>query len=124
MKLLKEVEEIRTREEMLEKEIQLKLEEEILRMQQEQEREIKSQITLKLKELLRILESNSDKEHQSLEENENKLEDTLKLLETKARRLIEKVDVLQENKELLMKERMIFEERITEFSYENQLATK
>lgn len=109
---------------MLEKEIQLKLEEEILRMQQEQEREIKSQITLKLKELLRILESNSDKEHQSLEENENKLEDTLKLLETKARRLIEKVDVLQENKELLMKERMIFEERITEFSYENQLATK
>lgn len=42
MKLLKEVEEIRTREEMLEKEIQLKLEEEILRMQQEQEREIKS----------------------------------------------------------------------------------
>ena len=124
MKLLKEVEEIRTREEMLEKEIQLKLEEEILRMQQEQEREIKSQITLKLKELLRILESNSDKEHQSLEENENKLEDTLKLLETKARRLVEKVDVLQENKELLMKERMIFEERITEFSYENQLATK
>lgn len=48
----------------------------------------------------------------------------MKLLETKARRLIEKVDVLQENKELLMKERMIFEERITEFSYENQLATK
>ena len=48
----------------------------------------------------------------------------MKLLETKARRLVEKVDVLQENKELLMKERMIFEERITEFSYENQLATK
>lgn len=51
-------------------------------------------------------------------------EDAVRYTDLKFRNLLEKIEVLTENKELLMKERMIFEERMTEFSYENQMATK
>ena len=46
-------------------------------------------------------------------------DEAIRYSEMKFKNLLEKIDVLTENKELLMQERMIFEERMTEFSYEN-----
>jgi hypothetical protein len=38
--------------------------------------------------------------------------------------MFDKLEVLSENKELMMKERMIFEERMQEVAYENTLMAK
>jgi hypothetical protein len=44
--------------------------------------------------------------------------------ESRAKNLFDKFEVLSENKELIMKERLIFEERMQEVAYENTMMSK
>jgi hypothetical protein len=66
----------------------------------------------KLAEIIRAQDSDRKDHMKSYEQ-------AINFVDLKFRNYIEKIEVLSENKELLMKERMIFEERMTEFSYEN-----
>eukprot|EP00347_Sterkiella_histriomuscorum_P022602 403337865 len=116
-KLLLEVEEIRQREEKLDQEIQQKLEEEIIRMQIEQEKELNEKFVDQLSKIMNL--SSHDKNTHMRD-----FDEAIRYSEMKFKNLLEKIEVLTENKELLMQERMIFEERMTEFSYQNQMATK
>ncbi|CDW87568.1 UNKNOWN [Stylonychia lemnae] len=116
-KLLQEVEELKKNEQQLEEALSSRFEEEIIRIQIEQQRDLESQFVAKIVEILKI-------SHQEQGNNISDYEEAVKYFELKVKTMIDKIEILTENKDLLMKERMIFEERMQEFSYESQVANK
>lgn len=109
-RLLMEVEEIRRREESLEAELSEKLETEIARMNSEQEQGFYSKIIRDLSRMFKVCDN-------ELGEARYNYDLALEFFENRVKYMNEKMEVLTENKELLMRERRMFEERINDINF-------